>query len=204
MGISSGWARAPPRQQHASRACHCKTFMQRSRFIAKFAMHTIRAAPPAAPTTMPRACVRNVEGVMPNIRFNVTNCTNQRQVVRRQTWVEHPDAQLHWRHGACGLRPQFGATKGEYCMCPELNCHHCEPPQVYIYTYLYIRRAPLATLCMARAMQRHALGVVTNNRTCNGGRVANTAGLTTWNGGSQSCNWQQARSWRVQHMPCKP
>ena len=40
MGISSGWARAPPRQQHPSRACHCKTFMQQSRFIAKFAMHS--------------------------------------------------------------------------------------------------------------------------------------------------------------------
>ena len=40
MGILSGWARAPPRQQHASRACHCKTFMQRSRFIAKLTMHS--------------------------------------------------------------------------------------------------------------------------------------------------------------------
>ena len=37
MGISSGWAGAPPRQQHASRARHCQTFMQRSRCIAKFA-----------------------------------------------------------------------------------------------------------------------------------------------------------------------
>ncbi len=32
MGISSGWARAPHRQQHSSRACHCKTFVQRNRF----------------------------------------------------------------------------------------------------------------------------------------------------------------------------
>ena len=30
----------PPRQQHAPRACHCKTFMQRSRFFAKFTMHS--------------------------------------------------------------------------------------------------------------------------------------------------------------------
>ena len=47
-------------------------------------------------------------------------------------------------------------------MGPGLNCHHCEPPQVYIYihAYLFIRRAPLATLCMARTMQRHAVGNV--------------------------------------------
>ena len=37
MGILSGWAGAPPRQQHASRARHCQTFRQRSRRIAKFA-----------------------------------------------------------------------------------------------------------------------------------------------------------------------
>ena len=51
---------------------------------------------------------------------------------------------------------------------------------------------------MACAMQRYAFGVVTNNRTCNGGRVANTVGLPTRNGGSQPCNWQQAQSWCVQ------
>ena len=128
---------------------------------------------------MPRTCVRNVEGVMPNIRFNVTvtNCTKQRQVVRQQTWVEHPDEQLHWRHGARGLRPNWAQ------------------PRVNIACAL---SSIATTASHHKYMQRHALGVVTNNRTCNGGRVANTAGLPTWNGGSQPCNWQQAQSWCVQ------
>ena len=39
-GYLVGLGEGAPRQQYASRACNCKTFVQRSRFIAKFAMHS--------------------------------------------------------------------------------------------------------------------------------------------------------------------
>ena len=86
-------------------------------------------------------------------------------------------------HGAWAQLPPMRATTSIY---------------IYMYTYLYIRQAPLATLCMARVVQRHAVGANAYNRTCNGGRVANTAGLPTWNSGSQSCSWQPAQSWCMQ------
>ena len=164
-------------------------------------MHIVRAALPAAPTTMPRTCVRNVEGALPNIRFNVTNCTNQLHLVRRQTWVEHPDEQLHWRHGTRGPRPNLAQPRMNIAWglgSTATTASHRKYIYIYIHAYLFIRRAPLATLCMARTMQRYAVGDVANNRTCNGGRVANTVWLPTWNGGSQPCNWQQAQSWCVQ------
>ena len=163
-------------------------------------MHIVRAALPAAPTTMPRTCVRNVEWALPNIRFNVTNCTNQLHLVRRQTWVEHPDEQLHWRHGACGPRPSLAQPRMNIAWglgSTATTASH----RKYIYTriYIFIRRAPLAILCMARTMQRYAVGDVANNRTCNGGRVANTVWLPTWNGGSQPCIWHNPNPGACKH-----
>ena len=131
-------------------------------------MHIVRAALPAAPTTMPRTCVRNVEVAPPNIRFNVTNCTNQLHLVRRQTWLEHPDEQLRWRHGARGPRPNLAQPRMNIAWglgSTATTASHRK--YIYIYTRISIYKAgPTgyslhgahhATLCRWRCRQQSHL-----------------------------------------------
>jgi hypothetical protein len=130
-------------------------------------MHIVRAALPAAPTTMPRTCVRNVEWALPNIRFNVTNCTNQLHLVRRQTWVERPDEQRHWRHGTCGPRPHLAQPRMNIAWglgSTATTASHRK--YIYTHTHIYLKAGPTgysfhgahhATLCRWRCRQQSHL-----------------------------------------------